>query len=307
MWFLFALLTTLAWGTADLFYKKGSERKDTYTHIKIVIMVGLVMGIHGLCYMTINNIDFNLFEIVRYFPVSALYILSMTLGYIGLRYIELSISSPIQNSSGAVTALLCLIFLKQVPSMLEGIGVLIITIGLIWMAIVEKRHADKLRIENNEIIDKKYTTGFLAIIFPILYCIIDGLGTFADAIYLNEENPIISEDSALLAYEFTFLICGILAFIYLRFVKKEKFILKEQKNRFFAAIFETMGQVAYVFVIGANAVVAAPMIASYCIISVILSRIFLKEKLNKWQYIIIIMVMLGIAVLGLSEGLAGEY
>ena len=34
--------------------------------------------------------------------------LSMTLGYVGLRYIELSISSPICNSSGALVAVLCL-------------------------------------------------------------------------------------------------------------------------------------------------------------------------------------------------------
>ena len=39
-----------------------------------------------------------------YLPVSVLYILSMTLGYVGLRYIELSISSPICNSSGALVA-----------------------------------------------------------------------------------------------------------------------------------------------------------------------------------------------------------
>ena len=32
--------------------------------------------------------------IVTYLPVSLLYILSMALGYMGLRYIELSISSP---------------------------------------------------------------------------------------------------------------------------------------------------------------------------------------------------------------------
>lgn len=48
MWFIFALLTTLAWGSADLFYKKGSHPNDKFSHVKIVIMVGLIMGIHGL-------------------------------------------------------------------------------------------------------------------------------------------------------------------------------------------------------------------------------------------------------------------
>ena len=52
------------------------------------------------------------------------------------------------------------------------------------------------------------------------------------------------------------------------------------------------------------AVVAAPMIASYSIVSLILSRIFLKEKLSAKQYVAVAIVMLGIAALGLAEGLA---
>ena len=36
--------------------------------------------------------------------MSLLYIVSMALGYLGLRYIELSVSSPICNSSGALVA-----------------------------------------------------------------------------------------------------------------------------------------------------------------------------------------------------------
>ena len=119
MWFIFALFTTLAWGSADLFYKKGSDSNDKFSHLKIVIMVGLVMGIHGLWYMLSNDINFSPVQLIRYFPVSLCYILSMTIGYIGLRYIELSISSPVQNSSGAITAILLFIFFKQDLGWLE--------------------------------------------------------------------------------------------------------------------------------------------------------------------------------------------
>ena len=73
MWFLFALLTALAWGCADLFYKKGSNPEDKYSHFKIVIMVGIVMGIHGLFYMLWNDLTFEFFELVKYLPVSFFY------------------------------------------------------------------------------------------------------------------------------------------------------------------------------------------------------------------------------------------
>ena len=48
------------------------------------------------------------------------------------------------------------------------------------------------------------------------------------------------------------------------------------------------------------------MIASYCMVSVLLSRIFLKEKLPTSQYVCILIAFLGILLLGIADGLAGE-
>ncbi|MGF7047663.1 drug/metabolite transporter (DMT)-like permease [Paenibacillus sp. DS2015] len=302
MWFIFALITALAWGAADLFYKKGTDSNDKFSHIKIVIIVGLVMGIHGTAYMFIQGIAFDPIDLIRYFPVSALYILSMAIGYIGLRYLDLSIASPVQNSSGAVTAILLFIFFTHELGIVEILGVAIITLGVIGIAILEKNaeHA-ALRASSTQI-DKKYQIGFMAILFPILYCIIDGLGTFADAIYLDELS-LISEDSALLAYEFTFFFCAVLSFVYLKFVKKQQLNVFKERDKGCAAILETTGQFFYVFAMSNNAIIAAPLIASYSIFSIILARIFLKERLSKIQYAVIVVVIIGIALLGIADEL----
>ncbi|HRA70211.1 MAG TPA: hypothetical protein PK051_05155, partial [Trichococcus flocculiformis] len=106
MWFLFAIVSVLAWGTADLFYKKGSDPKDKYSYLKIVIMVGAVMGIHAMYVLLTSGVVYEPRNMITYLPVSALYILSMAVGYAGLRFLELSISSPVQNSSGAISGLL---------------------------------------------------------------------------------------------------------------------------------------------------------------------------------------------------------
>ncbi|GIP24344.1 EamA family transporter [Paenibacillus sp. J22TS3] len=302
MWFVFALLTALAWGGADLFYKKGSDSHDRYSHIKIVIVVGLVMGIHATAYMLIQGLSFNPIDMLRYLPVSALYILSMTLGYIGLRYMELSIASPVQNSSGAVTAILLFIFFTHDLSLIEILGIAIITCGVVGIAVLEKRAEHEALQNHSAQIDKKYQIGFMAITFPILYCLIDGLGTFADGIYLDELN-LISQDAALLAYEFTFFICAVLAYTYLKFVKKQPFNLFRERVKGYAAILETTGQFFYVFAMSSNAIIAAPLIASYSIFSVILSRVFLKERLNAKQYAVVMIVIVGIALLGLADEL----
>ena len=300
MWFIFSVLAALAWGGANLFYKKGTDSNDKYSHLKIVIMVGLVMGIHALSYMFIKGIAFDPFDMIRYLPVSALYIISMTIGFIGLRYIELSIAAPVQNSSGAVTAILLFIFFPRELSIIDIVGVAIVTIGVFGLAVLES-NADKASLEaQNKIIDKKYQIGFLAITFPILYALIDGLGSFADGIYLDELE-LIGEDAALLAYEFTFLICAILAYLFLVVIKKEKFTIFKDRDKGYAAILETTGQFFYVFAMAGNAIIAAPLIAAHGIFSVILSRIFLKEILTRKQYIMIALVMTGIILLGIAS------
>lgn len=301
MWFLFALLTALSWGLADLFYKKGSDPQDKYSHLKIVVMVGLVMGIHATFYLFTSNVDFILMDMIYYLPVSALYIISMTIGYIGLRYIELSIASPIQNSSGVITTILLCIFFTYSLSELQIVSIVLITAGVILLAILERNMEIKQLKSNLVVVDRKYQFGFLAILFPILYAIFDGLGTFADAIYLDELQ-LIGEDRALLAYEYTFFICGLAAFIFLRW-KNEPINVFKERTRGTAAILETLGQFFYVFAMSSNAIISAPLIASYSVFSVIFSRIFLKEKLSKQQYLVVMIVLIGIALLGLSEEL----
>lgn len=302
MWFIFSILTALAWGGANLFYKKGTDSDDKYSHLKIVTLVGFVMGIHAFFYMFIKGIVFDPYDLVRYLPVSAMYILSMTIGYIGLRYIELSIAAPVQNSSGAVSAILLFIFFPREMSIADILGILIVTSGVIGLAMLESKEKTAALSASNEVVDKKYQIGVLAITFPILYALIDGLGTFADGIYLDELK-LISEQSALLAYEFTFFICAILTYVYLKVLKKESFMIFKEHDKGMAAILETTGQFFYVFAMAGNAIIAAPLIAAHGIFSVILSRIFLKEILSKKQYVMIAIVMVGIILLGLAEEL----
>src|SRR5690625_511371 len=300
MWLVFSVITALAWGGANLFYKKGSQVEDKTSHLKIVIMVGFAMGIHATLYGLVKGVDFELFDMIIYLPVSSMYIISMTIGYIGLRYIELSIAAPVQNSSGAISAILLFIFFPRDVSLITIIGVLGVSYGVIRLAMLEKEEElIALKYTEGEV-DKKYQIGVLAITFPILYAIIDGIGTFLDGVYLDELK-IIPEDRALLAYEFTFFLIAIIAYVYIKFIKKESFYIFKERDRGSAAILETTGQFFYVFAMAGNAMIAAPIIAAHGIFSVLLSRIFLREILTKKQYIIILLVMLGIILLGISD------
>lgn len=303
MWFILSLITIVFWGGSDLFSKMGSNASDKYSHWKIVVAVGTVMGIHATSQL-LTGTKFYIADFIKYSPAIIFYISSMILGYIGLRYIMLSVSSPICNSSGAVACILCLIFLGRdyMPDALSWAGIVFVTVGVIGLAFVEKQldkeAAELAQKEEN----KKYKAGFIAVFFPIFYCLLDGLGTFADAIVLDRE--LVNEDSANIAYEYTFFIMAVISFIYVYIIKKEKFEKKFDLPKWAGAICETAGQFSYIYAIGDNPTVAAPMISAYCVFSVVLSRIILKEKLSLKQYLIILTVFIGIILMGVSEGLA---
>lgn len=304
MWFWLSIVTILFWSGSDVFSKMGSKENDKLSHWKMVFFVGLVMGIHAVV-LLITGAEFKLADIITYLPASFLYILSMILGYVGLRYIMLSVSSPICNSSGALACVLLMVVLKEFPeNPLQYVGLVLVCVGVVALAILEQKKDKEARERLSEEEKKKYSKGFIAVMFPIFYCIIDALGTFVDGYLLGDYEGMpakIEETAGLIAYELTFLLMAVFAFIYVVAIRREKISFSGEKPKIAAAVCETAGQVAYTYAIAANSVVAAPMISTYCVFSLIWARILLKEKLTKAQYFVLAIALAGILILGVFD------
>src|SRR5699024_11378970 len=105
----------------------------------------------------------NTFDYIRYLLVSSMYILSMTIGYFWLRYIELSIAAPVQNSAGAVSAILLFIFFPREMIITDIIGIIVVTVGVITLAVFEKQTETYVLKKSNQVIDPKYQLSVLAI------------------------------------------------------------------------------------------------------------------------------------------------
>ena len=302
MWFTFAIIALLCWSGSDLFSKIGcQDAKDKYSHLKMVMAVGLVMGLHAAYEVFFNGVEISGEIILTYLPVSMLYILSMAIGYLGLRYIELSISSPICNSSGALVAVLTLItagISEDLPPV-ALVAVALVCIGVIALGFVEANEDEELRRARQDASNHHYAKSWIALAIPVIYCLLDALGTFADSLVLE----ILDEDSANVAYELTFLFVGILCAIYVLGVKKQKLIAKQEAPKYTGAIFETAGQFFYIYALADSEHVAfaAPIISAYCVASVLWSRIFLKEKLSVKHYLSIATVVAGIVILGILD------
>lgn len=342
LYFSFALIALLAWSGSDLFSKKGTCQKDGLSHWRVIFMVGAVMGIHAVITIIASLIfgeslansnpfvvsffytDFVPMDFIRYLPVAFLYLLAMVIGYVGLRYIELSISSPICNASGSLALVLIVILgafgVFSEPSTLaitDIIAVVLITFGIIWLGIVEYKESDEVKLIRSEGGNFKYTKSFIAILIPIIYLFLDAIATVGDEI-VYDIGVFESDYAANTAFEFTSLCFAIFAFIWVKFVKKQNFfsikteetledgsVVKKtiplSKFLIYGGICETVGQIFYMAVVASDFVQGLPMISSYCVLSVVWSRIFLKEKLSLKHYIAIFATLIGIVILGLSE------
>ena len=300
MWFWFAIITLLCWSGSDFFSKIGCrDAKDKYSQFKMVMAVGVVMGLHAAYEIFVGGVEISWDVIWTYLPVSLLYILSMTLGYVGLRYIELSISSPICNASGALVAIIAIVSGTADPmEWPQYLAIALVAAGVIALGFVEAHEDEELRAARQAASNYKYAKSWLALALPIAYCLLDAAGTFADDLVLETLN----EDSANVAYELTFLAAGVVCFIYTCIIKKQKLIPKMEAPKYVGAIFETAGQLAYIYALASGeSALAAPIISSYCVASVIWSRIFLKEKLSWKHYACIVTTILGIIIMGVYD------
>lgn len=324
MYFIFALVALFAWSGSDLFSKLGTSQKDKNSHWHVIFAVGVVMGIHAVITIIFGSFidpdntpswilsviysDFKPMDFVRYAPIAFIYLAAMVVGYVGLRYIELSVSSPICNSSGSLALVICLIFGWATLNGGSIAGVVLVTLGIISLGIVEYRESDEVKLARQDGSNFKYTKSLWAILIPIIYLFMDAMGTVGDQLVSELELFNMSEYASNTAFEFTSLCFAIFAFLYVKLIKKEKFfsfgvengedkLLK--RNLILGAICETVGQIFYMSVMFSDFDAGMPMISAYCVLSVVWSRIFLKEKLSYKHYIAIALTFAGIILLGI--------
>ena len=306
-WLFFSIATALLWGTAELFYKKGAQPNEKYSHLKICVWVGIVMGAHAIFTLLTQDIHYNPINILCYLPVSLFYIISMAFSYFGMRFLEESISDPIENTAGVICVLLFAIFMKEEISPFTWVAVGVITVGVLGVSFLENKGETPRKKKLGKVL------AVVAFCMPFVYALLDAFGTFLDdAFFLIEDvanSPLVdvTEDTieavANTSYELTFALFALGLFIFMKAKKVEFGPVPQHKDKILAAVFETAGQFTYVYALGGVDAIAAPILSSVCVVSLLLSRIFLKEKLSWKTYAFIAVVIVGILLLAISEEL----
>ena len=299
MWLIFATITVLLWGTSETIFKKVSNI-EKHSVLKLISCNGIMLGVCALIFMLITRTEMHFNILLTYLPISLIYIASMFCTYKAMTLVKVSILSPLQNSSCAITTILCVLILKQQVSIVQIIAIITIIICMILLSINKD---EVLRIEsgNKEEDEKNAKRAYLlylkGIFFALGYWFLDGIGSFMDD-YTLEAN--LSAEQVIIAFSFIYCFIGIITSIVLKFKEKDYKIInvKENKLKWLGTFIETVGQYTYIYAFAfGDAVLASPYIAAYSIVTVILSRIFLKEKLKKKQYALISLILIAMITL----------
>jgi drug/metabolite transporter (DMT)-like permease len=185
---------------------------------------------------------------------------------------------------------------------MDIIGTCAIVVGIVLLGIQEQKLSNKeIDLDKNK---KKHRLGALALIFPIIYNLVDAFSMVAMGVTVSEETEVSIPDIDFMFFECVgFAVIAVLVWLYLLIVKKYRYnpFKKTELTRCGAGVGDTLGTMAFTFAVALNPILTAPITSSYCFVTIILARIFLKERLTKKQYLSLAILVIGIALLGVSE------
>jgi drug/metabolite transporter (DMT)-like permease len=314
IWFILTLSAIILWGTTDILLKKSLQCSDSLSHYKTFVWIGLIAAsscvVVALYSDTLTDSIIALADNLYLIPVTVFYVVAMFFGLLGAKYLDASVVSPLENIDGAITAtiLYLFFFLTGKSQVTDGIGIMdiigtvAITMGVILLGMQEhKLSKQEVNLEEHK---KKHRLGALALLFPIAYNLADAVSMVATGITVSGEAEVEIPEMDFFFFEcFGFLVISIFVWLYMLIVQKHVYnpFKKAELPRIGAATCETLGTLTFVFAVGINPILTAPITSSYCFVTIILARVFLKERLTKKQYLSVALVIAGIALLGISE------
>ena len=243
-------------------------------------------------------------------PLCIFYTIALFFGLLGKKHLDASVVSPLENIDGAMAAIILYFFflftgrshVTDSINVVNMVATVSIVVGVVLIGIQEHKLSKQDYVLEED--KKKHRLGALALIFPIIYNLVDAISMVALGITVSEEAEVSLPDIDFFIFEsLGFVVVAIFIWLYMYIFKNFIYnpFKKEELVRCAAATGETFGTMAYILAVGKNPILTAPISSSYCLVTIVLARIFLKERLTKKQYMSLAFLVIGIALLALSE------
>ena len=314
IWLLLTLSAIIFWGITDILLKKSLDHSDGLSQYKTFVWIGLVAALSGtvaaICSDTLSDSFLVLADNLYLIFVTLFYVVAMFFGLLGAKYLDASVVSPLENIDGAIAAIILYLFfllsgrshVTDSIGMVDIIGTLAITVGVILIGMQEHKLSKQ---ETPLCKDKrKHRLGAWALLFPIAYNLADAASIVAMGITVSGETDVSMPDIDFFFFEcMGFVFISVFVWLYMLIYRKYIYnpFRKTELSRVGAATCETLGTLVFTIAVGISPILTVPVSSSYCLVTILLARIFLKERLTKKQYLSLAFVVIGIALLGISE------
>ena len=313
-WLLLTLSCILFWGVTDILHKIASDYNDPLSHYKTFVWIGIVMGLAGCVMMFVSDTLLDSVKMVKdnlyLIPLCVFYAIALLFGLLGKKHLAASVVSPLENIDGAMAAVILYFFflftdrshITDSIGVVDMIGTVAIIVGVVFLGIQEQKlFKQEMNIEERK---KRHRLGALALIFPFLYNLVDVISIVATSITVSEETAVAIPDIDFFFFEsLGFFVVAILLWFYMSIVKNYRYnpFEKTELVRCGAATGETLGAMTYIFAVGINPILTVPISSAYCFVTIVLARVFLKERLTRRQNLSLALLVIGIFLLGISE------
>ncbi len=286
MGIIYALISMFGWGTADFLAAKSSRKIGAILTLLGVQLLGFLIA---LIYFLFRFNTFDLTQLPKYLflliIIGFFQIIAYLAYYRGLKKGQVSLVTPVAASWAIITVILSVIFLKETLLINQIIAIFLILIGIIVISI----DFNSLKATKKVNLFKGIREGIIAMLgwgvsMFLLAFTLEALGWFVPVIF--------------------FKIFGIsLLFIYGLATKSfQKVSISPSLILLLLPIGILDISAFFTYNLGINALkssIVAPVAASFPVITIILARIFLKERLKFGQILGIVNIVAGLLLISI--------
>ncbi len=290
MWLYYCLLSTLINGFTPIAMKKCSNNDKKRIALCGLLSYHFIMIFITLMFNAKILVMLNFMDMLHMLPGIIMQAIGFFCCVSSIKYGKVAITSSIQKSKVVVAFLLGVVILKENCTLLQIIISAILVILSIIIAINKEKNSSKIDIEAQ----KK------SILYSYGFVIFNGISNFLNKIYVaNFQDPLyVVFNYAIISIILVVLFCIFtkqLSYIDIRKIKNKKFFFLQSLCDSSSSVFNRFsllaGDVSIISVIETSSIV----------VTVLASRLILKEKVTIKKYAMIIGVFICVFILAIIK------
>jgi drug/metabolite transporter (DMT)-like permease len=277
----FGLLAMIAWGVADYFAAISSRKIGSFQTFFWTQVISLIAYL-GLFAFIPFHFDFSFYSLFLVTLTAILMCVAYVFFYKSIEVGKVAIGTSISACWALLTVAIAVVFFRQSLTLLQFFGVLCAMSGILLTSLKKE---DFLKLKSKSFkVEKEILFGLIALsAWGVAFSLIDVLVSTVDW------------------FRAIFLIKVLMVIFFAVLPRKEK-IKVPQKIwlLLLVGVLETVAYLSYGFgLTHGSSTIVAPVSSTYPIVAIILARLFLKEKMEKQQYVGIGFVLAGVVLLAL--------